>query len=80
MLTSPNSQSTVQALDNERKQMKTLIRVYSDGAKLFHVEPDAPCTDPKGHEFDPLRGAMFGAHGSCCAHCGAYSGSEVEEA
>jgi hypothetical protein len=59
---------------------KTLIRTYSDGARLYRVEPSFPCRTADGdHEFSPENGAMFGANGSCCAHCGAFSGVEVEE-
>ena len=59
---------------------KTLIRVYSDGARLYRIEP-GPCpNDAEGvHEFAPENGAMFGDNGNCCANCGAFSGVEVEE-
>ena len=61
--------------------MKNLIRVFDDGAQMFRVEPDGPCTTADGvHEFAPEMGAMFGANGNCCANCGAFSGVEVEEA
>ena len=59
---------------------KTLIRTYDDGARLYRVEPSFPCHTTDGeHEFSPENGAMFGSNGNCCAHCGAFSGVEVEE-
>lgn len=45
----------------------------------IHEESDRACSNPQGHDFSPENGAMFGANGSCCAHCGHFVGVEYND-
>lgn len=50
---------------------------YNDGSTAtVHEENDRVCTNPNGHDFNPENGAMFGANGNCCVHCGHFVGIE----